>query len=88
MLWIKYGAYAGILGGTVYLLLLFAFGDSLAGRSRISWIVQLEMAVFMILLGLMNWEARTGGSSTYLGAVGWIGLIVVIVTVLIGFKWR
>ncbi|WP_297503561.1 hypothetical protein [Thermococcus sp.] len=88
MLWIEYGAYAGILGGALYLLLLFAFRDSLAGRSRISWIVQLEMAVFMILLGLMTWEARTGGSSTYVGAVGWIWLAVVIVTVLIGFKWR
>ena len=88
MLWIEYGAYAGILGGALYLLLLFAFRDSLAGRSRISWIVQLEMAVFMILLGLMTWEARTSGSSTYVGAVGWIWLVVVIVTVLIGFKWR
>ncbi|WP_297500398.1 hypothetical protein [Thermococcus sp.] len=88
MLWIEYGAYAGILGGAVYLLLLFAFKDSLAGKSRISWIVQLEMAVFMILLGLVTWEACTGGSSTYLGAVGWIWLVVVIVTVLIGFKWR
>ncbi|WP_456366386.1 hypothetical protein [Thermococcus sp.] len=88
MYWIKYGAYAGILGGAVYLLLLFAFRDFFAGGSRISWIVQLEMAVFMILLGLMTWEAHNRGFSTYLGAVGGIWLVVIIATVLIGVMWR
>ena len=67
MLWIEYGAYAGILGGITYIFLLFAFRDSLAGRSRISWMIQLEMAVFMILLGLMTWEARTGRLFRVLG---------------------
>ncbi|WP_297490978.1 hypothetical protein [Thermococcus sp.] len=86
MIWIEYGAYAGMLGGAVYLLLLFAFRDFFAGGSRISWIVQLEIAIFMILLGFIAWEAHNRGSSAYLGAVGWIWLFVIIATVLIGFK--
>ncbi|ASJ01131.1 hypothetical protein [Thermococcus gorgonarius] len=88
MHWVEYGAYAGILGGAVYLLLLFTFRESFVGRNRVSWAVQLEMAVFMILLGLMNLKARSGGSSEYLGAVGWVWLVVIILTVLIGFKWH
>ncbi|ASJ00131.1 hypothetical protein [Thermococcus gorgonarius] len=88
MYWVEYGAYAGILGGAVYLLLLFAFREYFTGRNKVSWAVQLEMAVFMILLGLMNLKARSGGPSEYLGAVGWVWLVVIILTVLIGFKRR
>ncbi|NJE42686.1 hypothetical protein [Thermococcus sp. GR6] len=84
---IEYGAYAGILGGTIYLLLLFAFRDSFASRSRISWIIQLEMAIFMVLMGLMVWGTRSGSvPSMYLGATGWGWLAVVIVTVLLWFR--
>ncbi|NJE84955.1 hypothetical protein E3E23_03805 [Thermococcus sp. CX2] len=87
MSWVEYGAYAGILGGAVYLLLLFAFRDSFASRNKVSWIIQLEMAIFMVLMGFMVWGTRSGSvPSMYLGAMGWVWLIVVIVTVLVGFK--
>jgi len=84
---LDFGAYAGIVGGTIYLSLLFAFRDSFAGRGRISWIIQLEMAFFMVLMGFLVWGTRNGSISlAYLGAVGWAWLAVVIVTVLLWLK--
>ncbi|WP_175058931.1 hypothetical protein [Thermococcus sp. 2319x1] len=84
MSWMEYGACAVIIGGLIYLFLLFAFRDSFAGRSRISWAIQLEMAVFMVLTGFIVWGIRSGNIPFYvMGAVGWIWLAVVIVTVLL-----
>jgi len=81
------GAYSGIVGGTIYLSLLFAFRDSFAGRGRISWIIPLEMAFFMVLMGFLVWGTRNGSISlAYLGTVGWAWLAVVIVTVLLWLK--
>ena len=88
MSWIEYGAYAGIIGGILYFFLLFAFRSSFTGRNRISWVIQLEMAVFILILGFMTWKVQSGGSSVYLGTIGWIWLALVIITVIIGFIWR
>ncbi|WP_457751447.1 hypothetical protein [Thermococcus sp.] len=85
MVWPEYGAYAGIIGGILYFFLLFAFRDSSAGRGRISWIIQLEVALFMVLTGLLVWGTRNGSiPPAYLGATGWAWLVVVILTV---FMW-
>ncbi|NJE05971.1 hypothetical protein E3E36_07390 [Thermococcus sp. M36] len=84
MSWMEYGAYAGIIGGTLYFFLLFAFRDFFAGRDRISWIIQLEMAAFMVLTGFVVFGITDGNIPFYvLGAIGWIWLAVVIVTVLL-----
>jgi len=84
MSWIDYGAYASLIGGILYLFLLFAFRDSFAGRGRISWALQLEMAFFMVLMGFLVWGTRNDSIPFYvLGAVGWIWLAVVIATVLL-----
>ncbi len=83
---LEWGAYAGIIGGIVYLFLLFAFRDSFTGRGRISWRIQLEMAVFMMLMGFLVWGTHNESIPlAYLGAAGWIWLAVVIATVLLWF---
>ncbi|WP_258083060.1 hypothetical protein [Thermococcus thermotolerans] len=87
MVWLEYGAYTAIIGGLIYLFLLFAFRDSFAGRGRVSWVIQLEMAIFMVLVGFLVWRTRNGSiPSAYLGAAGWVWLVVVIVTVFVGFR--
>lgn len=86
MTFLEWGAYAGILGGIVYLFLLFAFKESFAGRGRISWIIQLEVALFIVLTGLLVWGTLNGSiPPAYLGVTGWVWLAVVIATVLLWF---
>ncbi|WP_297435977.1 hypothetical protein [Thermococcus sp.] len=84
MVWLEYGAYTAIIGGFIYLFLLFAFRDSFSGRNRISWALQLEMAFFMVLIGFLVWGLRNDSIPFYvLGAAGWIWLAVVIATVIL-----
>ncbi|AFN03886.1 hypothetical protein PFDSM3638_05480 [Pyrococcus furiosus DSM 3638] len=77
------GAYAGIIGGIVYLMILLAFRNVLTNRRKISWILQLEMALFMILIASLA-LTRSERAPTFLGIVAWTWLIVVVITAVIG----
>ena len=52
---LDFGVYAGIIGGSFFLILLVLFRNRFSGRNRISWVLLLEMAIFTVLTGFSTW---------------------------------
>ena len=84
---LDFGVYAGIIGGAFYLILLVLFRNQFSGRTKISSVLLLEMAIFTVLTGFSTWGTRSGYVPFYVsGVIGWTWLGVVIITILIGLK--
>ncbi len=84
--WVGYAPYLAIVGGGLYFILLFLYKDRFKGSTKISWLVQLELSLYSVSIGVVLYGIRTGIlPQVILGIVSWIWFGVVIGTILLGF---
>lgn len=65
----------------------FLFKDKFRIKSKLLWIVQLELALYALSIGVVVYGVRAGFLPSVIpGIVGWLYLGIVLGTIILGFR--
>jgi len=80
-------AIVGLVGGSAYLLFLIAYRSRLIQKrpgSKTAWILQIEMAIYTIMIGVLHWLSLYGVNAWIAGGLaGWLLFSAMLATIIV-----